>query len=57
MLQKVNNKDADQTAQICRLVYAFVVHIHKSQVFLLQGPYNDEVICKQEKQSSVGAAC
>ena len=31
--QKINNKGADQTAQICRLVCAFVIHIQQSQVF------------------------
>ena len=32
-LQKVNNKGADQTAQMLRLVCAFAVHMHQSQVF------------------------
>ena len=32
-LQKVNNKGADQTAQMQRLVCAFAVHMHQSQIF------------------------
>ena len=33
-LLKVNNKGADQTAQMRRLVCAFAVHMHQSQFFL-----------------------
>ena len=35
-LQKVNNKGADQTAQMRRLVCTFAVHMHQSQVFSRQ---------------------
>ena len=35
-LQKVNNKGAYQTAQMRRLVCAFAVHMHRSQVFSRQ---------------------
>ena len=33
-LQKVNNKGADQTAEMRRLVCAFAVHMHQSRFFL-----------------------
>ena len=35
-LQKVNNKGADQTAQMRRLVCTFAIHMHQSQVFSRQ---------------------
>ena len=35
-----NNKGADQTVQMHRLVYAFIVRIQQCQVFLRRGPYN-----------------
>ena len=41
--QKANNKAADQTAQIHRLVCAFVVRI-ESQVFSCQGPYDSPLL-------------
>ena len=37
--QITNNKDADQTARMLRLVCTFVVRILKSQVFSRQGPF------------------
>ena len=37
--QKCNNKSADQTGQMCRLVCAFIVHMQQSQAFLCQGPF------------------
>ena len=40
--QIANNKGADQTAQMRRLVYAFVVRKQQSQRFSHQGPYNVE---------------
>ena len=32
-VQAANNKGADQTARMCRLICAFVVHIWDKQVF------------------------
>ena len=40
--QKANNKGADQTAQMRRLVCAFVVRKQQSQSFWHQGPYDVE---------------
>ena len=37
-----NNKGADQTAQMRRLVCAFVVSKQQSQLFSRRGPYNVE---------------
>ena len=37
--QKTNNKGADQTARMCRLVCACVVRNPRRQVFLHRGPY------------------
>ena len=37
--QKANNKGADQSAWVCRLVCAFVVLKPQRPVFLHQGPY------------------
>ena len=38
-----NNKGGnDQTERVCRLVYAFVVHMQQSPIFLCQGPYQPE---------------
>ena len=34
-----NNKDADQTARMCRLVCAFDVRMQLRQVFSRHGPY------------------
>ena len=49
----MNNKGADQTAQMHRLVCAFVVRIQQSQVFPCRGPYkilycfnNSRKICR-----------
>ena len=41
--QIANNKCADQTARMHRLVCAFVVRKQQSQGFLRQGPYGVEV--------------
>ena len=38
--QKVNNKGADQSVQMRRLVCAFVVRKARRQVFLHYGPYD-----------------
>ena len=38
----VNNKRADQTARMRRLVCAFVVHKQQSQGFSRRGPYDAE---------------
>ena len=35
----MNNKGADQTVWMCRLVCAFVVRKHQRQVFSRRGPY------------------
>ena len=37
--QKAKNKGADQTAQLRRLVCAFIIRLQQRQVFLLWGPY------------------
>ena len=36
--QKANNKGADQSVRMCRLVCTFVVHKHRRQGFSRQGP-------------------
>ena len=36
--QIVNHKSADQTVQMRRLIYTFVVHLQQSPIFLRQGP-------------------
>ena len=41
-LQIANNRGAGQTARMRRLVCTFVVRKQRSQVFLLQGPYDGE---------------
>ena len=42
--QIANNKGADQTARMRRLVCAFVVRQQKSQGFLRRGPYDVEAL-------------
>ena len=39
-IQAVNNKDADQTARMCRLICIFVVRIWHKQVFSWLGSFN-----------------
>ena len=41
----MNNKSADQTARIRRLICAFVVRIWQKQVFSGRGSYDSETIC------------
>ena len=43
----MNNKDNDQTAWVCRLVYAFVVPMQQTQVFLLRGPNENDFLIFQ----------
>ena len=35
---RVNNRGADLTAGMCRLIYPFVIGMHQSQIFLQLGP-------------------
>ena len=35
-----NNKGADQTVQMHRLVYAFVIRMQQTQIFLQRGTYH-----------------
>ena len=47
MFQKVNNKGADQTARMRRLVCVFVVRIQQSQVISRRGPQSlGPLMCK-----------
>ena len=45
----MNNKGVDQTARMRRLICAFVVRMQLCQVFLLRGPYNDQLCLQQLK--------
>ena len=38
------NKGADQTAHMCRVVCAFVVHMQQNGVFLQGGPYDKYIL-------------
>ena len=50
-IQAANNKGADQTARMRRLICAFVVRIWQKQVFSWGGSYLVQTYCKNPKIS------